>query len=430
MINLLPLVREYGVGVIQAWTAKQLADLIIDAVGQVLDDVDLGQADLGELYRQAAANVERLRRENTTLASDIDALRRTLQSTENAQRTAEQSANDLRRRLAESEAGRKQLLLVVEQQRQQMEQLRKPSATTPATVTAATPTSPVVTAPQVVRPQLEPQRETAKIVQESPSLTVAPMAQQDEVMPEWIQAWQQSAMFERERALVKLMGETGECRRNKLAQELAQQLSIDDPRSGSIARSMQSLVDLGLISSQEVKGISRGRAPNIMQLTDQGCLAYQVLFNTTPSRLYDDLLARHRSSEHLYLNLEAADLLTGAGYEVDLLPPAMTLSDGSKFEPDLAAISGNGKTVYVECERDTRKNEPAWIRKWEIMCAATNGVICVVTPDQAAMKSIGNEIRLFLGNRNIKLFMTNLDDVRGGKRSDKSGIWLVGPSRL
>ena len=395
------------------WTAKQLADLIIDSLGKILDDVDLGQAGLGDLYRQAATEVERLKQDNAALRSEIDAAHSRTLAMQNAQRVAEQSNADLRRRLAESETGHKQLQVIAERQRQQMEQLRKQLA--------ATPTSPVVAQPEL---------EAAKTGHESLPLAVAPMAQHDEALPEWIQEWQHAATFERERALVKLIGDTGECRRNKLAQELAQQLSIDDPRSGSIARAVQSLADLGLISVQEVKGISRGRAPNIVLFTDRGGLAYQALFNATPSRLYNNLLARHSSPEHLYLNLEGADLLREAGYEVDLLPPAMTLADGSQFEPDLAAISSNDKTVYVECERDTRKNDHSWIRKWEIMCMATNGVVCVVTPDQAAMKTIGNEIRLLMGKRNIKLFMTNLDDVRGGKRSEKGGIWLVGPSRL
>jgi hypothetical protein len=244
---------------------------------------------------------------------------------------------------------------------------------------------------------------------------------------EWIQTWQSSPGFDREWSIVRFLGETGECRRTKVSEAVGQQFQVE-PDSGSVRRCIQSLQGAGLIFLEEIKTISRGRSPMLLGLTPRGHAAYRALSHLEPNSLFEQLKSRHKSLEHLYLNLQVADVLRDAGYDVDLTPPAMTLTDGSKFEPDLSAAR-ESKTVYVECERDTRKDE-AWQRKWEIARLATGGVICVATPDRAAMNIVGSAIRHQMTGQNIRLFMTNLDDVRSGRRSPAGDIWFERPGKL
>jgi hypothetical protein len=395
------------------WTAKQLADLIIDAVGRLLDDMDLSEAGLGAAYHKAAQEIEHTKQQVNGLQDELNRTSHELELASAQNHALEQAAIDLRIKLAGLEQQRQQLLAKEQVYERRIAAL---SATTPADPkpeTSITTLSDLAAEPQIAPPG--PPR---------PSLPETPIP----LVPlEWIQSWQKSPTYEREAALVKLMGDTGECRRNKLADELAQQLSIQ-PRSASIGRYIQNLADAEVISIQETARIARGSAPEVLLLTEKGRDIYRSLFGREPTRVYDRLLARHKSVEHLYLNLETADLLRAEGYAVDLEPSAITLADGSKFMPDLIA-SKDSETQYVECERETRKNDLGWVRKWEIVLTATQGDIRVVTPDKAAMRALGSCIQFALGERNLKLFMTNLDDWRKGDRGKGGSFWLVQPSQ-
>ncbi len=398
------------------WTAKQLADLTIDAVGRLLDDMDLSEAGLGEAYRKAAQEIEHTRQQVNGLQDELNRASHELQLASAQNRTLEQVAVDLRIKLGGLEQQRQQLLAKEQVYEQR---IAASSATTPAVT--ADPKPETGTAAQ---PDLAPKLQIAPPVPLRPSLPETPVP----LVPlEWMQSWQKAPTYEREAALVKLMGDTGECRRNKLAENLARQLSIE-PRSASIGRYIQNLAEAEVISIQETARIARGSAPEVLLLTEKGRDIYRSLFGREPSRLYDRLLARHKSVEHLYLNLETADLLRAEGCAVDLEPPVMTLADRSKFMPDLVA-SKDSETLYVECERETRKNELAWVRKWEIVLAATQGIIRVVTPDKAAMRTLGSGIQFALGERDLKLFMTNLDGWRRGERGKGGSFWLVQPSQ-
>jgi hypothetical protein len=394
------------------WTAKQLADLIIDAVGRLLDDIDLSEAGLGSAYHKAVQEIEHTRQQVNSLQDELNRTSHELELASAQNRALEQATVDLRIKLAGLEQQRQQLLAKEQVYEQRI-----------AALSAATPANPKPETSTATQLDLKAGLQVTPPGPPRPSLPETPVP----LVPlEWIQSWQKAPTYEREAALIKLMGDTGECRRTKLADELAQQLSIQS-RSASIGRYIQNLAKAEVISIQETARIARGSAPEILLLTEKGRDIYRSLFGREPSRLYDRLLARHKSVEHLYLNLETADLLRAEGYAVDLEPPLMTLADGSKFMPDLIA-SKDSETLYVECERETRKNELAWAHKWEIALVAAQGVIRVVTPDKAAMRALGSGIQFALGKRDLKLFMTNLDDWRKGDRGKGGSFWLVQPS--
>jgi hypothetical protein len=70
---------------------------------------------------------------------------------------------------------------------------------------------------------------------------------------------------------------------------------------------------------------------------------------------YDLLLERHVSPEYTLRNLQAADVMREAVYQVNLTPPEITLPDGGLFRPDLAIVDDQGATHFVEVERDMDK---------------------------------------------------------------------------
>jgi hypothetical protein len=96
---------------------------------------------------------------------------------------------------------------------------------------------------------------------------------------------------------------------------------------------------------------------------------------------YDLLLERHVSPEHTLLNLQAADVLREAGYEVNLTPPEITLPDGGLFRPDPVITDEGEATHFVEVERNTDKNIERRQAKWRNFYQASGGRMFMVCDD-------------------------------------------------
>ena len=137
-----------------------------------------------------------------------------------------------------------------------------------------------------------------------------------------------------------MIGETGLARRPVIEAQAAEMLGIKKaggsiqalivaPDGSSIDRDLPSLGGGWSWHRRQVSGPgAAGRTrPN-------GILAAH--WGTTRSvNEYDLLLERHVSPEHTLLNLQAADVLREAGYQVNLTPPDVNLPDGGLFKPDL-----------------------------------------------------------------------------------------------
>ncbi len=107
---------------------------------------------------------------------------------------------------------------------------------------------------------------------------------------------------------------------------------------------------------------------------------------------YDRLLARHKSAEHVLLNLETRDVLLAAGAEsVDLYPRPVPLPNGGTFDVDLVAVC-DGKPLYVEAERFGGKSDRS--RKWRNYALVTKELY-VVTPNKKAKSAIISELSLW-----------------------------------
>jgi len=246
--------------------------------------------------------------------------------------------------------------------------------------------------------------------------------------PVWMASWRQAETFERDAGILKMIAETGLARRPVIEAQTAELLGIKKA-GGSIQALMTRLEDLRLI--ERFRPWTAGGAgtggnfPDLVRLTDQGRLAYWLLTNQQPQvNEYDLLLERHVSPEHTLLNLQAADMLREAGYQVNLTPPEITLPDGGLFRPDLAIIDDQGTTHFVEVERDVDKNIEQRQAKWRNFHQASGGKMFVVCDNRSCMRNIRSEINYCLGNRSLVVSLTNLADLQAGKRGEGDIIWL------
>ena len=251
--------------------------------------------------------------------------------------------------------------------------------------------------------------------------------------PVWMATWRQAETFERDAGILKMIAETGIARRPVIEAQAAEQLGIKKA-GGSIQALMTRLENLHLIErfrpwTADGAGTG-GKYPDLVRLTDQGRLAYWLLTSQQPqTNDYDLLLERHVSPEHTLLNLQAADMLREAGYQVDLTPPEITLPDGGLFRPDLAIVDDQGATHFVEVERDVDKNLEQRQAKWRNFYQASGGKMYVVCDNRSCMRNIRSEINYCLGNKPLVVSLTNLVDLQAGKRGEGDSIWLEARTR-
>lgn len=245
-------------------------------------------------------------------------------------------------------------------------------------------------------------------------------------MPGWIQKWQRSQTYERDVVLLRILAETGVPRRSDAAELFGKRLDLK-PTGGGVNRVFRRAAREGWVELIEVRSDTSGGAIyHLVRLTEKGRDAARLILGVDPvPSQATELLKRHKNGTHALLNLEAADLLREAGYEVDLFPAQIELpgqGEGREglFAPDLVA-SLHGRTIFVEVERDTRKNPAERNRKWSNYHAATGGEFYVIVPDRKALDAIKGEI-LFWASRQhrLRLWMSNLCDARGKQGED---IW-------
>lgn len=251
--------------------------------------------------------------------------------------------------------------------------------------------------------------------------------------PAWMATWRQSDTFERDASVLKMIAETGLARRPVIEAQAAELLGIKKA-GGSIQALMTRLEDLHLIErfrpwTADGAGTG-GKFPDLVRLTDQGRLAYWLLTSQQPqANEYDLLVERHVSPEHTLLNLQAADVLREAGYQVDLTPLEITLPDGGLFRPDLAIVDDQGATHFVEVERDVDKNLEQRQAKWRNFYQASGGRMFVVCDNRSCMRNIRSEINYCLGNRSLVVSLTNLADLQSGRRGEGDSVWLEARNR-
>lgn len=192
-----------------------------------------------------------------------------------------------------------------------------------------------------------------------------------------------------ERAL-EVIGSRGYCLRADVARAVGL-----DPTSGSAHRLFEALREAGWIEEEHPQAELVGRPPYLLRLTEVGREEYRRLFGAEPVESeYDRLLARHKSVEHVLLNLQAREALLAAGAtSVDLYPRPVALPGGGVFDVDIVAVF-DGRSLYIEAERPTEKRVRERTAKWNAYAAVTKEFY-IVTPNKEAKTAIISEISLW-----------------------------------
>jgi hypothetical protein len=256
-------------------------------------------------------------------------------------------------------------------------------------------------------------------------------------IPTWIESWQESKGFEKSSTAVLVIGETGKALRPSITREMAKRLSLSaennslDEALSRLLSQEENLQYPALIEKVEVVldhgSSSGGNNPDILRLTEDGKLAYQVFTGLMPKENeYDRLIRCHSSPEHTILNIQAAEILMESGYLIKGQAQEIRLSNGGTFIPDIISVEqSTGEVIFVEVERDVHKDQMARKLKWMNLYEASNGNLYVFCDNLTCQRAIQGEINLALGGLIYNSFLTNLHGLRNGKRSERDGsIWL------
>ncbi len=256
-------------------------------------------------------------------------------------------------------------------------------------------------------------------------------------VPDWIEMWKAAKGFERTSTAILVMGETGQALRPLIVKQMARRLSLSEENYSleeAINRLQKTCENGGppplveQIEGLEKQGSSSGgNPPDVLRLTPDGLTAFKVLTGReAKENLYNTLIRFHASREHTILNIQAAEVLEEAGYQLKSLVQEIQLKNGGKFIPDLTLVDPNtGEILFVEVERDAHKNHQTRKHKWINFYEASNGNLYVFCDNLTCQRAVQEEINTTLGALKFNSYLTNLHNLREKKRSRiDGGIWL------
>ena len=239
----------------------------------------------------------------------------------------------------------------------------------------------------------------------------------------WMMDWRSQAGFKTQSALLRIMGNTGLGRVPVIREQAATYLGYSKPSAGGISKALAALEKLGLLTIRSAESGMQGRPPTLASLTELGQAAYIMLTNRPPQRSELETQASHVSDAHMLLNLEAADLLQQAGYEILAHGHRHYLDGVRQAVPDLTVYK-DGEVIYIEVERSGKKSSRP--EKWVNLCELTEGQIYVFCQYPRSQKQLAAEIQQALLDHHLAchLTLTNLADLRKGDRGPEESLWL------
>jgi hypothetical protein len=344
------------------WPTRELGRWVIEKLDARFTRLEYAaEGDLEKELQEALAEIERLRAENGELKGQADQLAVLEAELARAQEGIKARDNEL--------AGLHRLV----------DHLQAEVARTRGAATAAlTPASPVSPPSGVVA-----------------SASAAPAASPPSDgsgarVPGWLEEWRSSRGFESDQAVIRVLGFQGFC----LYQSIEKALESDQSVGTRTARRvLERLQERGLVEQEIPEGESRGRVPHFFWLTGKGRQAFQLLFGEEAVESeYHLLKARHKSHEHLVLNLQARDVFEARGYVVNLCPERSVIQGELYHDPDLVVIPPDQeKPLYVECERATASTTRGRDAKWENYARVTPD-FCFVVPNTEVQTRIMAEV--------------------------------------
>jgi len=205
-------------------------------------------------------------------------------------------------------------------------------------------------------------------------------------------------------AALRILGETGA----PLRRPVMERLLAEGVLERESVRPFQELEAAGLLEQIKPRIESVGNTPYLLRLTEAGREEYRRRFGAEPAEpVLDRLLRRHKSEEHVWLNLKAAEVLERFGYAVDLFP-APVRAEGRHIDPDLVAVK-DGKAIYVECERSVKGDEDL-SRKWENLALLNGDALYVFVPDTRIQSAVVSAVGVwaYRARRRVTLHICNL----------------------
>lgn len=248
------------------------------------------------------------------------------------------------------------------------------------------------------------------------------------ILPNFYLEWTQEKFFKREAFALRLMGETGLARAPELKKAIVKQFEMS-PNSGSADGTLGSLVERGFVTDHSTEGGLVGRPSDVIELTHLGQMVYLFLTGKKPVESEYALKKEHKTDAHTLLNLKAKDWLSKAGYEILEHAPVIQTS-GFVFNPDMIA-SRDGKTIYIEVERESNKGNQDRDAKWRNFFQFTGGQMYIFCENKKAQRAIIREVNAALGSNldqaNVQLcdlskinddFLTTTGDLWTSARQD------------
>ncbi len=224
---------------------------------------------------------------------------------------------------------------------------------------------------------------------------------------------------ERIDALIALIASTGISRSDEIREQLASQWGISRG-SGRVGYTVRVAAHQGLLEIHPCTVEWPGeKTRQFLVLTAAGRTRAEQLGVASVISEYEAGLKHHKTPEHLYLVLKAAEILKAEGYtEVNPFPDCIQLVDGD-YCPDITARQ-DGHLVFIECERSQNKAREV---KWSRAGQANGGTICLITPNRKLMDSITSEIKATTGSI-FKISAFNVSEYASGLRGPDNTIWL------
>ena len=250
---------------------------------------------------------------------------------------------------------------------------------------------------------------------------------------DWHTAWRETSLprhLKVDEALIRAMGETGECLRQPLVDRLYGCGAINTRYASrsEAQKPFKRLLQWEIIDRVTARreGVG-GRPVGFFRLTARGRHAHRLQCQRRfgegrgdgeydaarcepVTSEYDLLLARHKSPEHVWLNLQAGQIMRYWAQRVNLYPREGEIRGVGLFAPDIEVLLHGGDQLYVECERGRWKASVARQRKWEIYHQMTHGHFYLFVPNKPTQEATCKEIRRWAREAkvNVHLHLCNV----------------------
>jgi hypothetical protein len=240
---------------------------------------------------------------------------------------------------------------------------------------------------------------------------------------DWMAAWRKSRGFEKQAAVIEIIGDQGIGLVPKLRDKMAERFNYARSNVGAITEAIENCIARKLIKKEPYKTGGKGHPPDSVQLTELGQAAYIMLRNQTPAPNELLALAEHKSHKHLTLNLRAREYLARAGYEVLEHESYHYLLDGTRqAAPDIIARKDD-EIYYFEVERDTYKSERP--EKWINLNDLSLGWLYVICETDRMRVAMAAEVlqAMFIASTPCRLYLVSLQQMKNDLDAGRVDFW-------